>query len=160
MSLCFKRLVHPIFWCNVLQDKYLNGHNTRSSVWSKPTEINDNDTLGNMGYSFVAVGVYFCSSIGQFGCSEDGIVDPLVDATGRQWRLVTSEYVDWMAGMIRKAFENEAVPYEDLGAAILKFYRVRDRLDAEMAAVAESFGGGQHRPGGPGVAKLTEGKSC
>jgi hypothetical protein len=105
--------------------------------------------VGYLGYlekGFVAVGVYYCSSANQFGHFEFGIVDPLVDPVGRTWRLVSTEFVLWMASMVEAAFQKPSVSHQDLGAAILKFYRVRDRLEREIAS-AGGLNGDQHSPG-------------
>lgn len=108
--------------------------------------------LGSLRPDFVAFGVYFCSSIDQFGEFPFGIVDPITDGAGRTWRLVSTELVTWMAGTIGKAFESDTVNDHELGVAILKFYRVRERLEQEIAAADGLQAGGQHSPGARGAA--------
>lgn len=134
---------------NLLTQKYLRVPSSKNVDVTAGTESRQNAKIGDLGYivnDFIAVGVYYCSVIDQFGHLEDGIVDPIVDGARRTWRLVSSKYVAWMANMIVKSFESDTVSSEDISAAILKFYRVRDRLELE----ADAFGAGQHRPGGPG----------
>lgn len=146
---------------NTLSNKYLSRATPAPRPRHTGTEQVTVEDLGYLRPDFVAVGVYFCSAAGPtgaFGEFEHGLVDPLVDPIGRTWRLVSTEFVKWMAGMITKALESDSVGHNDLGVAILKFYRVRDRLEQEIAAADGLPAGDQHSPGGPGVGAAGEGR--
>lgn len=117
---------------NSLSAKYLTPPEARSQARQHGNEKVNTDDVGYLGNQFVAVGVYYCSAIDQFGHFEDGITDPITDGAGRTWRLVSTDYLQWMAGMIQRAFDQVTTTDLDLGAAILKFYRVRDRLEQEI----------------------------
>lgn len=139
---------------NTLSGKYLGGLSGKESSGPLVQKSPEKDTLGDVGYlrpHFVAVGTYYCSAIDQFGHFEDGIIDPITDGAGRSWRLVSTDYLQWMAGMIQRAFDNVATTDFDLGVAILKFYRVRDRLEQEIAAADGCPAGGLQKPGGAGA---------
>lgn len=137
---------------NSLSAKYLTPPEARSQTRQHGNEKVNTDDVGYLGNQFVAVGVYYCSAIDQFGHFKDGITDPITDGAGRTWRLVSTDYLQWMAGMIQRAFDNVTTTDFDLGVAILKFYRVRDRLEQEIAAADGCPAGGLQKPGGAGAA--------
>lgn len=119
---------------NQLLQKYLSAQEppvTPAVTGNTKCEIKHN---GQFGENLIVVGLYYCSLIDQFGNFAFGVIDPLVDPLGRTWRLVTSEFVAWMEERVRKAFEDPRVSDVDLGAAILKFYRVRDAIDENTQA--------------------------